>query len=519
MSERVDVGDLLTIDVGSELRKLASAQLQGSWQLPAELLRHALRSGARRVQVQSSRQRLRLETDRPVVSRGQLDDLVELADRDAAASRRHEALLRLERAGGPGLLSLVGLGPTRLRVDTGDGFELTLTGSKRGRVRADAAATGQTRIEVEGVRIDRARARDWLSDVARFARAEVTLDGRVLPRGFERAISRTAMSQVPLVDVAIPAEGDVARVWLLMNGVVTTHASVSPAPCFEASMEMSDIVDPAATAADLRATFDGMVGPLVEAVVEHLCYLADRLPETPASVRPRITELMLEAARMRRYPDVLEVPLFFGRDGAGHDRWFSLSEIAKRFERGDRSIAVLSTRQDPENYVVDDVVLFLEESERASLARLMDVSFQPPRHRDELRPHGRLGAARWRALSRQLVDGLVTQFWRVAPIDEAGLDAAEISFLRALRKAVSEPDQPIRHVDFVEGSGPVRRGGDRLLVPRRRPEVVAAIRRHDSDPTHVYLCSLAWLGDLQAPAKWARAAWRRAHDPRGSSEV
>ena len=44
--ERIDVGSLLTIDVESELRKLTQAQLQGPWQLPAELVRAAVRQGA-----------------------------------------------------------------------------------------------------------------------------------------------------------------------------------------------------------------------------------------------------------------------------------------------------------------------------------------------------------------------------------------------------------------------------------------------------------------------------------------
>ena len=42
----IDIGGLLTIDVASELRKLSQAQLQGPWQIPAEIVRRALRFGA-----------------------------------------------------------------------------------------------------------------------------------------------------------------------------------------------------------------------------------------------------------------------------------------------------------------------------------------------------------------------------------------------------------------------------------------------------------------------------------------
>ena len=47
----IDVSGLLTIDVASELRKLSQAQLQGPWQLPAELVRRALRDGAGHIDV------------------------------------------------------------------------------------------------------------------------------------------------------------------------------------------------------------------------------------------------------------------------------------------------------------------------------------------------------------------------------------------------------------------------------------------------------------------------------------
>ena len=59
----IDVGGLLTIDVGSELRKLSQAQLQGPWQIPAELVRRALRAGATEVDVRTERHGVRVIDD------------------------------------------------------------------------------------------------------------------------------------------------------------------------------------------------------------------------------------------------------------------------------------------------------------------------------------------------------------------------------------------------------------------------------------------------------------------------
>lgn len=515
----LDVGELLTIDVGSELRKLASAQLQGSWQLPAELVRHAMRAGARDVRVTLQRGRAELTTGTPVITRDQLEDLVELADREAPPSRRHEALLRLENTGGPGLLSLVGLSPQRLEVITrdetqGTGLALRLTPGRRGVIEPVNDASG-THIAVIGVRMDRGRAREWLTDVARFAAAKIEVDGKEVTAGFGRVMSRTRVRGQPRVEVAIPYEGDVARVWLLMNGVVATHASVSPAPCFEAAIEMSTLVEHNATPADLRAAFDQTVPDLVHDVVMHLCELAARIERLPPAARARVRELALEAARMRRYDAVMEVPLFEGRDADGNDRWFSLSEIAGRLSGANRSLAVLSPRQDPEQYVIDDLVLFLEETQRASLARLMDVTFHPPRHRDELRRRGPFGQLQIRELRRRWAHTLTTVFWRPTAVPADALSSSEARFLADLRGVVGRPGDVIETVAFVEGTGPVRHAGARLWLPRQNAEVVAAVARHaGGDVAHVYPCAMAWLAGIQPPRVGARTAWRAAHEPR-----
>ena len=48
MSSAAETADsLLTIDFEAALAKLAWSQLQGAWQAPAELARHAIASGAR----------------------------------------------------------------------------------------------------------------------------------------------------------------------------------------------------------------------------------------------------------------------------------------------------------------------------------------------------------------------------------------------------------------------------------------------------------------------------------------
>ena len=48
-AQKADERSLLRIDFAAALAKLAPAQMQGRWQLPAELARLAIAHGARRV--------------------------------------------------------------------------------------------------------------------------------------------------------------------------------------------------------------------------------------------------------------------------------------------------------------------------------------------------------------------------------------------------------------------------------------------------------------------------------------
>ena len=114
--EQLDVGSLLTIDVESELRKLTVAQLQGPWQLPAELVRRAIRNGARSVDVEISRGQLRVSSKGGSVPVSVLRELAVLLDRQQAPERRHRALAGIEQAGALSLLGLAGLSPSAVRI-------------------------------------------------------------------------------------------------------------------------------------------------------------------------------------------------------------------------------------------------------------------------------------------------------------------------------------------------------------------------------------------------------------------
>ncbi|MCA9686888.1 MAG: hypothetical protein KC457_32280, partial [Myxococcales bacterium] len=191
MAERLDVGSLLTIDVESELRKLTQAQLQGPWQLPAELVRRALRGGATRIEVELGRSRLSVRSEGDCISYEVLRELAALLDDKRQPERRHRALSTLERLGALSLLGLVGLEPGSLQIATPAGSDsqhpLGLEWKRGSAVvlqRFSPPGPRQTEIILRGAKLDRTRAREWLIAVARHAPAPIIVDGRpLIPEG------------------------------------------------------------------------------------------------------------------------------------------------------------------------------------------------------------------------------------------------------------------------------------------------------------------------------------------------
>ena len=81
----VDLRELLRIDIEAELRKLTVAQLQGPWQMPAELVRRAVRAGASEIDVKLGRGSCSIRDDGPPLPVEQLRELAAMPTRPRAA--------------------------------------------------------------------------------------------------------------------------------------------------------------------------------------------------------------------------------------------------------------------------------------------------------------------------------------------------------------------------------------------------------------------------------------------------
>lgn len=528
MSERpesIDVGSLLTIDVESELRKLTQAQLQGPWQLPAELVRRALRHGAARVEVELGRQQLRVRSQGGGVPQVVLRELAALLDPQRSPQRRHRALSELERAGELSLLGLLGLEPTQLRI-------VTLAASSEGATAEHPAMglswrsggavelqrfepPGPTHAEVlvRGAKLDRTRAREWLADVARHAPSEIEVDGRPLigaGAGFEDAFSITRIVDPVPATLALPREGELARLYLLQDGLITTHMSVPEAPCFEAAIETRTLAEPTASAAQLRELIQPLIPKIVAAAIEHMIAVGQQGAALAPADRSRLTRLLLHGARRDREQakTIARLPLFRGLERDGRERWCDLLALRQSVqeEAGERLLIALFPDQDPAEFAPEARLYVLDESERALLGELLELGFRQPRRR----VHGRRGLLKaLRELPSQLRGQALFAALRPGgrPIPDATLEHDERTFLIQLRAQLEGCE-----VAMCTGSGPVRRigaGPHKLLLPRQSARVKSAVVAVSQDPSWVYPALLALLDGRDFPER-ARKRWKKA---------
>jgi len=519
----IDVAHLLTIDVESELRKLTQAQLQGPWQLPAELVRRALRRGASAIEVELGRAQLRVRSRGGAVPAEVLRQLAALLDGSRSPERRHRALSELERAGALSLLGLIGLEPASLRIVSpganAAGETLGLSWRRDGTVefqRFGEPGPDHVEIFVRGAKYDRQRAREWLHDVTRYASADINVDGKALSaatlpnRGFDNPMSIVQLTTPLPATVAIPREGELARLYLLQDGLVTTHLSVTNSPAFEAAIEMTELCEATASAARLREAIQDRIKPLVHAAIEHLITLGQRGPELAPADRRRLTQLLLYTARRYRghAKVIARLPLFRALERDGRERWCELLALrqAAREDSGERLLCTLFPDQDPAQFAPEGRIYILDESERALLGELLEIGFRPPRRRMEagrgllatLRANVQLG--RGRDLLNNLRPG-----GRV--IADAELEPGERSLLASIRAQLDGCE-----VAMCTGGGPIRRlgaGPDKLLLPRESDEVRAAVVMVSRDPAWIYPALLALLDGRDFPGR-ARRRWSLA---------
>lgn len=498
-------GVKLSIDFAAALAKLAPGQMQGTWQLPAELARLVIAAGAQEVELEIRPTRLELAAPGARLDLLAVRDLEILLDAAAPADRRHRALMSLDERGALALAALATLSWTRLYLASGGTQGWALAAKAGGRPRLGRApATPGAVVVIRGLRLDAAAAKRWLQRNGRFAPVPITLAGRPIFRGFRRPLIRRRLHQPLPAVLAIGERGEAPRLWLLEHGIVSTRATVPGYPAFEAAVELASLVRPGATPATLREVIQPHLEPLIRSAVDLIGEFARSTGGAAAG--DRTVRLLLEAARRPRFRSRLStIPAFPSIAASGVRGRLSIADLellSRADDGGRRPLESLPAGQDPRRFVLGRrPALILGQGERTLLGEILDVDFvtppERPRPRRSLRrlsaAGGGYAAYVWKRLRRTLVS-------------ETALSPGERSFLEAVRRT-ADGGGP-RTITFCTGGGRIHlTGAGRLLLPRDNPTVAAAVRAITRDPGWLYPALVALLGGHDLPAARLRESW------------
>lgn len=516
----IDIGGLLTIDVASELRKLSRAQLQGPWQIPAELARRGIRDSATTIEMTMGRGRVTIRDNGRGLEANRMHWTAVLLDARRSNEDRHRALTALESVGALALLAIAGLPPRELTITSVREGQRTTLEYRHGKApwvaSDDDAAADETRVTLVAKEIDRKRALEWLSGAARFAPVPVLVDGKSMNAGFVETFGAQPLHQPLRGQVAVPSTGDTAHVWLLEHGLVTGHVAVPDAPCFEAAVELGTR-STELSAARLRERMEPKVPALIDQAVGHLVRLGQAAPGMANNARTRVARLLLLAARKKlRLKAVSAAPAFRVVD-AQSDRCVSLAALAES-ARGDGTIPALYPTQRPDRFALGAVpVLIADEGERSLLAEVLKVRFRPPELRDDAGPI----LAAWRRFvvgTGRTLSGfveLVRHPLRPRLLEDSALHPSEQALLEAMRNhAARGRHRVVGDVRMCDGTGPVRRRPGtppRLLLPRGNATVVAAVAALQTSPTWIYPVWLALTEGEALPPRALRGRWVARH--------
>jgi hypothetical protein len=295
-NDPVALSDLLTVDADAHLQKLAACMFPTPAQLPVELVRSALRRGAASVVVEVRPGRLFIADDGAGIPSSQWQDLASTLESSRSAVDREKAIESLQSAARPGigLLAVFVPGAESIVIENSNRNASMAMRFAAGHVRqpvAGSQATG-TSITISRRRVSAAVEIKLLRELCSAVKQEISLNGRKIEK---KALLRSPLVQQEIesgwdgvrVSVAVPARGDICRVWLLDQGI--PWQLITRPPChgmvFEAAMETA--------AMPPEEAFDMLAG-----VADRLYHwLAGHYLSFPDPYQERIEELIFKKTR------------------------------------------------------------------------------------------------------------------------------------------------------------------------------------------------------------------------------
>ena len=506
--------EFLSIDVDSELRALCTEQVQGSWQLAAELIRFAIRHGASAVELSHSKHGFVLRCPGTVCSPDHLQRVAVALDPTRADEDRHHAIVALEEDGVQSLLWLMGSEDATARVATRHKKSATVLESKpdsRPRLEADAADEVEGGFEVvfKAPRFDVQRSQIWLATSCRFAPITVTADGNDVAQGFAGALFSVSLGRPLPGGIAITTEGDVPHLWLLRHGILAARATVPGFPPFEAALEVGGITPEGATPDELRESVNPHLPTLVDQAVQVLVDAVDEGPFIDSARVSRLATLCLRTAhkglQLDRIAGLPVIPSVDLESGARTN--LSLADLRRMSDDEGRTLWSVPPDTDLSRLPIDNrILLLLTPEQHGLLTDLVPGPVQRPEPRQ---------LSGWRSLAVAARETWQKLNLRLAPIGagrllkDTELLAAERALLRQLEGLTAASGGNPLEARLCAGVGRVRRQGKTLLLPRNNPLVVQVVRLTEADEEWLYPALLAVVGDEACPSPDLRVRWRK----------
>ena len=291
------VADLLSVDADAHLQKLAACMFPSAAQLPMELLRAALKRGAAAIDMQVRGRHLAISDDGDGIPFSQWLALACALDSGRGAADREKAIAALQGEASPGigLLAVAVPGSLSIKIENAGSQGKKTMHIQAGQVRQldSCPLASGTRITITRSQGRAEVEKKLIRELCAATHREIMLNGRKLET--KPLLRRTLAQQVAdpgqngmHATVAIPARGDVCRIWMLDQGIpwqAFTSASYHGL-VFEAALE-SGTAPGAAEFSMLAAT----AGQLYQ-------WLAAHHHSFPEKYQARIEELIFKKARL-----------------------------------------------------------------------------------------------------------------------------------------------------------------------------------------------------------------------------
>jgi hypothetical protein len=323
--------DLLTVDADAHLQKLTAHMFPSPALLPVELVRSALKRKAAAISIQIHSERIVISDNGNGINNAQWQALACLGDTRQTAAFREKAMAYIQDLSRPGIGLLAVFCPGFLSIQIenvhGDGKSTLSIAKGHSKLQNTCAWPQGTRIMIIRHQGPAAEEKVLLAELCSAVPTKITINGRQLIKKPLLANTLASMN-IALEEnsarslLAIPARGDVCRIWLLDQGVPWQVTSIAPVKGLVYTAALETII------------------PLTPLKVETLAatasslyqWLAENYSQFPEQYQSRIEDLFFKQARSGGDPGSLSICAPF-RLRHSQQR-MTLAEVLRKAETG-----------------------------------------------------------------------------------------------------------------------------------------------------------------------------------------